>query len=281
MVYSAGFVSVIKVNGKILRENKDKIFLPFNSEYSLLLKNLESRKSLIKITIDGQDVLDGNSLILNPNSEMELEGFMKGMIAKNKFKFIKKTQQISDYRGDRVDDGIIRIEYWFEQFVEKSQVITEVWTTKFNCNGNCINCYQNCFNRKYYWYNNGTYSVGSSENSFRGVSDQSLTSIYTSMNIGNSANTIGDLSKKSHDIYSTIDEGITVKGNETDQHFNYGIIGKLEDQSRVIILKLIGSENGKIIEEPITIKTKKTCSTCGKKCKSHMKFCSNCGTFLE
>ena len=36
------------------------------------------------------------------------KGFMEGMVARNKFRFIEKTKQISDYRGDRVDDGIIR-----------------------------------------------------------------------------------------------------------------------------------------------------------------------------
>ena len=86
MVFRNNFVAVVKVNGKILRENKDIISLPFNSEYSILLKNLETKKALVKITVDGKDVLDGNSLVLNPNSEMELEGFMKGMIARNKFK---------------------------------------------------------------------------------------------------------------------------------------------------------------------------------------------------
>lgn len=300
-MYNSGLVVVIKSNGKILRENKDEAYLPFGSEYSILLKNLETRKCLIKITVDNQDVLDGNSLILNSNCEMELDGFMKGMVARNRFKFIRKTKEISEFRGDRIDDGIIRIEYWFEKFVEKRQVITENYNYNFTCNGNCFSCYKSyCMNRKYHWYNgSGTYSIGSSvgSSSFQNLSNVSSGSIsgepigmyYSSLsnnttfrNSGNLNAGINNLDKKSHDVKTVLDEGITVKGSEVHQQFQYGLIGDLEDNSRVIILKLIGmTGENKTVTNPVTIKTKKICQTCGKKSKSHMKFCSNCGTFLE
>jgi hypothetical protein len=79
------------------------------------------------------------------------------------------------------------------------------------------------------------------------------------------------------------EDGITVKGSEINQQFNYGWVGQLEDHSRVIILKLVGVNNisGKFIEKPITVQTKKTCQICGKKSRSHLKFCSGCGAFLE
>lgn len=299
-MYNAGLVCVVKVNGKILRENKDEVLLPFDSEYSILIKNLETRKALVKITVDNQDVLDGNSLIISPNSEMELEGFMKGMIARNRFKFIKKTKQISDFRGDKIDDGIIRIEYWFEQQVEeikKKEIIVE--HHHYNCNNNCLSCGLNCCNRKFYWYTgNGTYNIGSAHGTLRssnniGVSEQTY---KTFTNFG-SANNItsqsgetfayysGTNSKnESHNITAEMwtDDGITVKGSQVHQQFNYGLIGELEKNSRVIILKLIGlTESGNTITKPITVKSKKTCNICGKKSKSNVKFCSNCGTFLE
>jgi len=131
MVYNEKLVAVIKCNGRVLREETDVVTLSFNSEYSILIKNLDSRKAVVKVSIDGQDVLSGNSLVIEPNREIELEGFMNGSIAKNRFKFIQKTKEISDFRGDRVDDGIIRIEYWFEKYVEKIKVIQEYnyWPT--------------------------------------------------------------------------------------------------------------------------------------------------------
>jgi hypothetical protein len=302
MMYSNGLVAVVKSNGKILRENKDEAYLPFGSEYSILIKNLETRKVLVKISIDGADVLDGNSIIINPNSETELEGFMNGSIAKNRFKFIQKTKEISDFRGDRVDDGIIRIEYKFEQIIEKKHIVTEHvhhYYNYYNCNYNCTFCSNwSCPHRKYTiyrWIDNistGTFSDGVSYDSLMSnESSENFTSancFATLGNIGSCANNtssqqVGKISKKSILQEQPIqDEGITVKGSETNQHFKYSNIGPLEDTSRVIVLRLIGAkESGKIVREPITVKTKKQCPTCGKKCKSHMKYCPSCGTFLE
>lgn len=240
-MYNSGIVAVIKSNGRILREDKDLVYLPFNSEYSILLKNLETRKSLIKITIDGQDVLDNNSLILNPNTETELKGFMKGTQVRNKFKFIKKSKEISDYRGDRIDDGIVRIEYWFEQFKIYSQ--PNIWN-----------------NSNTYYYYPGSYTP------------------YQTYTCNCSINNNSSITNT-----PVPEEGITVKGSSINQNYNYSDIGILEEPSKVIILKIIGfkEEIKKIIEKPLTIQSKKICSICGKKSKSYLKFCSNCGTFLD
>ena len=40
MMYHKKLVASIRTNGKILREFKDTVYLPFGSEYSILLKNL-------------------------------------------------------------------------------------------------------------------------------------------------------------------------------------------------------------------------------------------------
>lgn len=320
-MYNSGLVAVVKVNGRILRESRDEVYLPFNSEYSILLKNLESRKCLVKITIDSQDVLDGNSLIVDPNTESELKGFMNGNKAKNKFKFIQKTKEISEHRGDKIDDGMIRIEYWFEQLPSQKQVvITEHWHYTYNppCFYNCRNCSYNCCNRRTpYWSSNSTWTtcggIGSSTfttglsgnygssgtsgcsgisgaSGSRGISGSTLSS---SVSFGSTTNTcptvnycVTDNSMFSGDTYfkgidPLPDEGITVKGSEVNQNFNYGDIGPLENSSRIIILKLIGTKSGAVIEKPLTIQSRKECPTCGKKSKSHINFCPACGTFLE
>ena len=95
-MYQNKFVASLKSEGKVLRERNGNIRLPFGSEYSLLLKNLESRNVVVSVNIDGEDVLDRNRLVIGPNAELELEGFMRGRTAKNKFKFIKRTQNIED-----------------------------------------------------------------------------------------------------------------------------------------------------------------------------------------
>ena len=111
MVYSDKLVVVLKHKGKILREHKDVVTLPFGSEYSILVKNLNTAKAKVSIEIDGEHVLDGQALLVDANTTTELKGFLKGSRTTNRFKFIEKTAQISNYRGDRIDDGIIRVEY--------------------------------------------------------------------------------------------------------------------------------------------------------------------------
>jgi hypothetical protein len=115
MTFKKNFVAVVKSKGKVLRERNGVVNVPFGSEYSLLFKNLESRKAIVNVDVDGEDALDGQSLIVQPNSTSELQGFLNGRKATNRFRFIEKTKEISDYRGDRIDDGVIRVEFRHEK----------------------------------------------------------------------------------------------------------------------------------------------------------------------
>ena len=85
MVYSNNLIVVIKCKGKVLREFESNVVrLPFGSDYSIYIKNKDAmRKAVIKIKVDGKDVLDGNSLMVEPGNTTELKGFMKGLVVKN------------------------------------------------------------------------------------------------------------------------------------------------------------------------------------------------------
>lgn len=117
MMYKSNFVCSLKVGGKILRENSGVVTLPFGSEYGVLLKNLGSRRAMVKVSVDGQDATEGTRLILQPNSSLELERFIRdgNLKSGNKFKFIERTQKIEDHRGIKEDDGLVRIEFWAEK----------------------------------------------------------------------------------------------------------------------------------------------------------------------
>lgn len=115
MMYRNNFVAVIKCEGRILRERDNgNVYLPFGSEYSVLLKNKDCRRTLVEIEVDGVNVLNGSKLILGGNEEQEITGFMRDMSKTNRFKFIHKTKEIQNHRGDRIDDGLVRISYQFE-----------------------------------------------------------------------------------------------------------------------------------------------------------------------
>lgn len=244
MVYKNNIVVVLKVDGKILREEGEFVTLPFGSEYSILFKNLESRRAVIDVEIDGQDVLDGSRLILEPNSTSELEGFKKGDKVTNKFKFIQKTKQIAGYRGDKIDDGFIRVLATFE--------VENEWVYSYN---------------HYVDYADDTNYNNINAISFDSCGTRRIQADSCFMN--------------SAPTNPKQDEGITVKGNDdSKQTFKLGHTKTLETNSHTIILRLRGIKKASKLHVPEFVISKRTCETCGKNSRSYAKFCSNCGTYL-
>lgn len=245
MMYSNNFVAAIKVNGKILREHANNVYLPFGSEYSILLKNLSNKKALVNIMIDGVEAV--SNIIVNANSNVELERFIRkndNLNVGNKFKFIEKTAEISEYRNDRVEDGIIEIIYSFE--ASKPMILNEPYYPVYDYNHNRLyRSYPMC----------GT--------------PQHLNATCQTQT---TANTIETMSMNNTMLNES---GITVEGSKSNQKICESYIGELESVSNKIVFSLRGNVN-----ETIEVKTKIECKTCGKKNDSKYKFCPNCGTSL-
>lgn len=278
MTYKNNFVVEVKYKGKILRVKDDAVYLPFGSEYSLLLKNLNSRRASVNIHIDGQDVLDYSSLILDANSSTELKGFLKGSIATNSFKFIQKTKEIQEHRGDKIDDGLIRVEFAFEKPRPKTVVHDHHehhhhhhdhdyyrwwprWTYTYSVPKNDSVRYDSATAGKTDIVETQTFNANMSQAVARGTEVDSLgiESLGTPLD----------------------EEGITVKGSEINQAFRYGSVREL-GEPEVIIINLKGlKDTGTVVEQPVTVQNKLTCSSCGIKSKSSYKYCPNCGTYLE
>ena len=261
MVYKNNFVVVIKSKGKVLREDsKGVVRIPFGSEYTVLLKNKDSRKAVVDVEIDDESVAGG--VIVPANQTVELKGSLNGLRVRNRFKFIQKTKEIQNYRGDRLGDGLVRVEYKFEK-----KVAEPVWYYT----PPATNWPDPCDRRKGPIYGPGGTGVNTSD------------CVYT---CSNSTPTVGNASLLSAGTQcSTLpksDEGITVKGSKTHQNFVYGYTNELEYQSSVIILHLRGLTKQRTkVRKAITVKTKLRCPTCGRRSKSNAQFCGNCGTFLE
>jgi len=284
MTYKNHFIAELKSNGQILRIRDGFVTLPFGSEYSLYLKNLKSRKASVNIQIDGEDVLDGSSLIIGPNEVTELEGFLKNNIAKNKFKFIKKTQEIINHRGDKIDDGLIRIEFAFEK--EETvirKIITEHHTYHHNCNP-----WGFCHYPPNIFYTTCEINSGLNKDVLQYSQSDGNTAVDTNMNNLQSyncnVNDVSDLANMCEisELRTPIDDlGITVKGSEINQQFNYASIGETE-VPEVIVIQLRGTNSqGNKVKKSILAQAKLTCSSCGLKSKSSYKFCPRCGTFIE
>jgi hypothetical protein len=72
MMYSNKLAVALKSNGKVLREYGDTVYVPFGSEFSILVKNLSTLRVAVSITIDGTDVMDGARLIVDASDEKDL-----------------------------------------------------------------------------------------------------------------------------------------------------------------------------------------------------------------
>ena len=262
-MYHNKLVATLKSKGQILREDNGCFKLPFGTEYTVFLKNMDSRKAVVSINIDGDDVLDNKKLIVDANETLELEGFMRGTIAENKFKFIQRTKNIENHRGIHADDGLIRIEFTFEKLEPITQEIIytypyRYWTVTSSPSDPIP-----------MWHDNGITWYYDDKTS--GLSQ----TISCSNNVSSyNVNTVQDS--------STFDEGITTKGVPINQNFNRGYTRELEDQSHTIILRLIGyNEKGLEVKSPIFTRERLNCEICGYKNTSSNKYCAECGTYLS
>ena len=281
MVFKKNFIAVVKCDGRILREREDStVYLPFGKEYELVLKNQESKKVEVKITIDGQDVLNGHSLVLDPNSESRLEGFLgtDGNVS-HRFKFIQKTEQIIEHRGDKLGDGMIRIEFQYER--DKPEIHTTIHhhetyqpfipyipPPSIPWRDDTIFCDTGLNEPMIINYCQSGVSQGIQSSMFASTRSKGLSAPVPA--------------SFSSPVIPNPDEGITVKGSHSNQKMQRAWIGALEENSHVIVINLKGTnDNETPVQRPLTVTTKLVCPTCGTANKSKYKFCTNCGTALN
>lgn len=261
----------IKVDNKVLREQKDAVELPFGSEYSLFIKNLKARKAVLDIDIDGRRVSGDGQLLIQPNSTIELNGFVEGDAILNKFKFIEKTKQIENHRGNKVDDGLIRVEFKFEK--EKAE------QKDVNVNTTYTYDYEYKPRSRPYWGDafDGIYGPIYSSGAPIGHSSYHISSSCCMSNLHEKA------VSKSFKRNVEVSDGITVKGSCVHEQLGVGTIGELEKNAHVIVLKLKGFNEKKTLKA-VTKSTHawiRQCSTCGGLSKPEDNYCGNCGTYLE
>jgi len=125
-MYKNGFAIAIKKDGKVaLRESKGKVYIPFDTEYSILLKNTTSQRSLVQIKIDGTDVMNGSKLIVKANDSSDLTRFcLDGDLDKgNKFKFVPLAHpEVQDPTA--IENGLVEVTLWPE--LEEHIIIKDI-----------------------------------------------------------------------------------------------------------------------------------------------------------
>ena len=252
MMYNDKLAAAIRVNGDVLREHGDAVYLPFGTEYELYFKNMHSQKAVANIEIDGEDILGGSGIIIDAFGTATIERFIKnGDISKGrKLKFIEKIKEISEHRGDRIEDGLIQIKYQFEY----RRPVVQTYINQ----PNILYRSRSMFD---------TSGISKGVGNFGSVA----TSCYNS----------SSQSSDSSPMFGAVAEaGLTVEGSESNQSFSHGHIGTLEDQEHSMVIRLLGGKDTKLVSKIITTKTKIVCSSCGKKNKSLNDYCSRCGTYI-
>ena len=251
-------VAIKSANNKVLREFEDKVYIPFGEEYSVFVKNLNSVRASVSISIDGQDVGDGKSFIVDANDSIDIQRFIKNgnLNEGNRLKFIERTGSVEQHRGVGIEDGLVRVEFQFERVVN-------LW---------------NGFEPHIYYHNRRNDLIGSGD-----INPMDLTFTTCDANVKASSNCRGFSSSVNYsaDISAPVnDAGITVPGSVSDQQFNEVAAMPLEAETHVIVLKLLGQTESNKVSTPVTVKTKPKCITCGRTNKATAKFCTNCGTSL-
>jgi hypothetical protein len=293
-MYSNKLVASIRANSKILREFKDTVYIPFGSEYSIVLKNLNTVRAIVNITLDGTDVCPGG-LVLMAGQTIDLERWIKNgnLSAGNKFKFIERTAQIEAHKGIGIEDGIINITYQFEQ--PQIRNATTIWDHN-------TGHWEKEEKWKYVYGNQNIQNTGilrglnspmgggswlSASGAATNISNAVGGASFASVNQANLSNikvtaqSEASFSDKADGgVYN--DAGITVAGSKSEQKFATASWFPVLPEKHSIVLKLLGeTPDNKPIVKAVTVKAKPKCTSCGKMNKANAKFCTECGTALE
>lgn len=122
-MFKDNFVLAIKTSGgEVLRESGGSVYLPFDSEYKIFLKNSNFRRVAVKVRIDGTEVTNG-SIILNAFQDVDLERFIVdgNLEAGKKFKFVSISDPaVQDPTNSK--NGIVEVEFRLEKDVSKWNV---------------------------------------------------------------------------------------------------------------------------------------------------------------
>ena len=265
-MYNNKLAVALKSNGKVLREFGEEVYVPFGSEYSIFIKNLNSVRALVKVSVDGIDVGDGTRFVIDGDDTMDIERFIKNgnFNEGNRLKFIERTQNVEKHRGVGIEDGLVRIEFNFEKVI----------VHQYHSSGLIGQ-----------WINDNTHDGFGTSNA-RGLLKNAT---YTTSSVAGAVNYSADVKSVNlvQDVEQIInnvenDAGITVPGSVSDQQFQQANWFATENETHVIVLKILGeTKNNVQVKRAVTVKAKSKCSSCGRTNKATAKFCTECGTSLQ
>jgi hypothetical protein len=269
-MYQNRFVVAVRVNNSVVAEQEPgKVLVPFGTEYSIFLKNLNNRRALAQVTIDGADVSGGQRFIVPANGYIDVTRFITNgnLNQGNSFKFLKHTSGTKEHRGVRSDDGLIRVEFWLEQVPQYAfNTVYPVqpqydWISKGVKLGEPLTGYSSGPDFGLLYNSVGTASSKSEMRSMEATAALS-------------ANCVGFAAA------AAAEPGFTAPGSVNNQQFATGAWFATETQSEVIVLQLVGEVAQAPVQKVVPARSAPKCSSCGRRNRASSKFCSECGTSL-
>lgn len=218
-MYSNSFVCCVMVDGRCLEEDRaGNVRIPFNSEYTIFLKNKHDRRATAKVKLDGETI---GEFVVNAHKSLELKRPESHNAA---FKFVHIDSDDSRKEGkSRKEDGtngLIEVEWKLERKEEKVKVQKEYIPMPYPVpyiEKRPIIPYDPYPWKPYRgpdiswtsWTTGDSYPVGSYS-----VSCNSSEHVYSANGLVSSSNVMRSMKNVPPD-----DVGATVDGRETDQRF--------------------------------------------------------------
>ena len=272
-------VAIKKSNGDTLRESsysevpsdrfhpikQATVYLPFDSEYQLFIKNNASTRAVVSVTIDGTDVLGGYQLVVEPYVEYNLERFiLDGNLSKGrKFKFVSlKNEAVQNPQEPK--NGLVEIKCRWEvvPIPMPTVYIPNVWTYPY---------------KKYTRHDDTGEALHQTFYTTFATSCRSGGEKISNMSMQNcSANYLSTMDANVVEQAATEQKGATVEGGESQQQFHTISVGALQYGETIIQFQILAPKDER---QPITVKATrdKYCTSCGTKLPKDAKYCMTCG----
>jgi len=259
MMYSNGFALAVKKNGNTLREvrrdGRMTTFLPFNSEYSIFLKNNNDRRALVNIFVDG--TLAVSDLVIRPNWSGDIERFLVdgNLDSGRKFKFVSLDHpDVQDPSSQ--ENGVIKAEFWLEKEFRMPAIHVDPWDHK------------TIGYPPYRPWTKTDDNTGEFTNTGGLIGSSGMRTNSISSSMLRSCN----VSKQS----LTADAGATVEGGYSGQSFGTTTFGIKEPNSTILEVCLRSSDKAVTVKDTRNRK----CVECGRKARKRDNFCPGCGASL-
>lgn len=258
-MYQNGFVASIKINDRTVEEKDSKVVMPFDTEFSIMLKNRNDRKAVARIYIDGEEITKKGRVIIDANSSVDIERYLDESLENGKkFKFVKLSNEKVTDKHDS-EKGFIEVRF---------QLIKAVLN-------NVIYHTEHVYHRRNHWLNDldwHPFYYSTSPVTFNTNTSGGKGSIC------NYSCSSSPVVSTNHDAYLqgnhiVEEKGATIKGSDSSQKFSYSYVGELEQNETVIRMNLVGTENKEVASQYVILH----CVKCGKAFDKNDNFCAKCG----